>query len=113
MNLLEQLQDFLNKQPNKEDCITAQDFKDMFILGFISQMQIEVEKFFKFEVIDCGNGDCNIVAKLKQSNETTCHILNEFFLKKNFDQVKQMFGLPIESNVVDVADGIAEIKDNK
>ena len=72
-------------------------------------MQLDIEQFFEFNVEDIGNGDCNIVARLKQQNETTCHVLNEFFLKENLSQVKAMFGVPNVVNLEDVGDGLIEI----
>ena len=109
MDLYEQLTEFLNKQDNKDECISASEFKEVFLLGFAKQMQLNIEQFFNFKVVDVGNGDCNIIATLKQNNETTCHILNEFFLKENYFQVKTMFGAPEEVVVEDIGDGIAEI----
>lgn len=109
MNLQDQLHEFLNKQTNKQKYITAKQFTEIFLLGFTRQMQIDVEQFFNFEVIDMGNGNCNIVARLKQNNETICHILNEFFLKENLSQIKQMFGVPEIANLEEIGDGIAEI----
>lgn len=109
MNLQEQLIEFLNKQNNKDECISPEEFKKMFLLGFTKQIQIDVEQFFDFTVEDMGNGNCNIIARLKKNNETTCHILNEFFLKKNFSQVKAMFGVPDIATVEDIGDGIIEI----
>lgn len=109
MNLQEQLTDFLDKHPNKSNCISAKEFKEMFLLGFTRQMQIDVEQFFNFEVEDVGNGDCNIISKLKQSNETTCHILNEFFLKENLSKVRDMFGIPNTVSLEEIGDGLAEI----
>jgi hypothetical protein len=109
MNLYEQIYDFLNNHPNKEDCISAEEFKEMFLLGFARQMQLDIEQFFEFTVEDVGNGNCNIVAKLKQTHETTCHILNEFFLKENLPQVKAMFGMPDVAVLEEIGDGIAEI----
>ena len=109
MTLQEQLDKFLNAQNNKEEYISAKEFKDIFLLGFARQMQIDIEQFFEFKVEDVGNGNCNIVAKLKQSNETTCHILNEFFLKENLPQVKVMFGMPETAILEEIGDGIAEI----
>lgn len=109
MNLQEQLTEFLNNHPNKKDCISAEEFKTMFLLGFAKQIQIDVEQFFDFKVEDTGNGNCNIIARLKQSNETTCHILNEFFLKENLSQVKAMFGMPEVTTLEDIGDGVIEI----
>ena len=109
MNLQEQLNEFLNNHPNKEECITAEEFKEMFLLGFARQMQIDIEQFFDFKVEDVGNGNCNIIARLKQSNETTCHILNEFFLKENLFQVRAMFGMPETTILEEIGDGLAEI----
>ena len=109
MDLQEQLAEFLKNHPNKDECISAEEFKEMFLLGFAKQIQIDVEQFFNFEVEDIGNGNCNIVAKLKQSNETTCHILNEFFLKENLSIVKAMFGTPDVPSIEEVGNGIAEI----
>ena len=109
MNLCEQLNEFLTNHPEKEKCISADEFKEIFLLGFARQMQIDVEQFFEFKVEDIGNGNCNIVAKLKQNNETTCHILNEFFLKENLSQVKAMFGMPETTILEEIGDGIAEI----
>lgn len=109
MNLFEQLTEFLNNHPNKEQCISAKEFKEMFLLGFARQMQIDIEQFFNFKVEDTGNGNCNIVATLKQNNETTCHILNEFFLKENLCQVKAMFGVPDTMTLENIGDGLAEL----
>ena len=109
MNLQEQLDNFLKNHPNKDKCISAEEFKQMFLLGFARQMQIDIEQFFEFIVEDVGNGNCNIVAKLKQNNETTCHVLNEFFLKENLPQVKAMFGMPEITTIEEIGDGIAEV----
>ena len=109
MNLLEQLTEFLNSHPNKERCIAAEEFKEMFLLGFVRQMQIDVEQFFEFKVDDVGNGNCNIIARLKQDNETICHILNEFFLKENLSQVKKMFGVPETGIIKEIGDGLIEL----
>ena len=109
MNLQKQLDEFLNNHPNKENCITSEEFKEMFLLGFARQMQIDIEQFFDFKVEDVGNGNCNIIARLKQNNETTCHILNEFFLKENLSQVRAMFGMPETTILEEIGDGLAEI----
>ena len=109
MNLQEQLDEFLNSHSNKEDYITAEEFKEIFLLGFARQMQIDIEQFFDFKVEDVGNGNCNIIAKLKRSNETTCHILNEFFLKENLSQVRAMFGMPETTILEEIGEGLAEI----
>lgn len=109
MNLHEQLSEFLNNQSNKEDYISVDEFKEMFLLGFSRQIQLDVEQFFDFKVEDVGNGNCNIIATLKQNNETICHVLNEFFLKENFNQVKAMFGVPEEVVTEKLADGIVEM----
>lgn len=113
MNLQEQLSEFLNKQSNKDDCISAEEFKNMFLLGFARQMQIDVEQFFEFIVEDAGNGNCNIIARLKQNNETTCHVLNEFFLKENLSQVRAMFGVPDVASIEDIGDGVIEVQNEK
>ena len=109
MNLQEQLNNFLNNLPNKDECINAKEFKEMFLLGFARQMQLDIEQFFEFKVEDTGNGNCNIIANLKQNNETVCHVLNEFFLKKNLSQVQAMFGTPETSVLEEIGDGVIEI----
>lgn len=110
MNSLEnQLNDFIVKQTNKDDCITAKEFKEIFLLGFAKQMQVDVEQFFEFQLEDVGNGNCNIIARLKKDNETTCHILNEFFLKKNLNQIKQLFGVPDIPEICTVDEGVIEL----
>jgi hypothetical protein len=109
MNLLTQLEVFLTTHPNKEKCISAEEFKQMCLLGFARQIQLDVEQFFDFQVEDVGSGNCNIIARLKQSNETTCHVLNEFFLKENLSQVRAMFGMPESINSKEVESGIIEI----
>ena len=109
MNLQEQLNEFLNNHPNKDECISAEEFKEIFLLGFARQIQLDIEQFFDFKVENVGNGNCNIVARLKQNNETTCHILNEFFLKENLFQVKTMFGAPDTAILEDIGEGLAEI----
>ena len=110
MNLLEQLNDFLNNKDKKEEYISAEEFKEIFILGFAKQLQLDVEKFFNFNLIDTNDGNCQIVATLKQNTETTCHVLNEFFLKKNLPIVKNMFGIPDVVNVHNIGTGIAELR---
>ena len=109
MTLYEQLVDFLKNHPSKDNCISAEEFKKIFLLGFARQMQIDVEQFFEFNVEDIGDGNCNIIAKLKQNNEIICCVLNEFFLKENLSQVKEMFGMPEISTLKEIADGVAEI----
>lgn len=109
MSLHEQLTEFLNNHPKKDECITAEEFKQIFLLGFAKQMQIDIEQFFEFTVDDIGEGNCNIIAKLKQTNETTCHVLNEFFLKENLSQVKTMFGIPDKAQLEEIGDGVIEI----
>ena len=109
MTLQEQLDKFLNAQSNKENYITAEEFKEIFLLGFVRQMQIDVEQFFEFKVDNIGNGHCNIIARLKQGNETICHILNEFFLKDNLSQVKEMFGIPELGTIEEIGDGLIEL----
>lgn len=110
MNLQEQLEQFLDKQGDKDTYISAEEFKTIFLLGFAKQLQIEIEQFFEFTVQDVGDGNCNIIAKLKRNNETTCHVLREFFLKENLQQVKNMFGVPETIQLEDIGDGVAEIK---
>lgn len=107
--LIEQLEEYLNKHPNKENCISAKEFKTIFIMGFISQMQINVEEFFNFKLIDTNNGNCEIIATLKENNEVTCHIFKEFFLKENLKAVKELFGMPIENKAIDIGEGVVEV----
>ena len=109
MSLSEQLHEFLKNHPHKDDCISVEEFKEIFLLGFAKQMQIDIEQFFEFKVEDIGQGNCNIIANLKQNNETTCHILNEFFLKENLSQIKAMFGMPEYASLEEIGDGLAEI----
>lgn len=107
--LEQQLTDFLKNHPNKDNCISAKEFKELFLLGFAKQMQIDVEKFYDFTVIDNGNGDCIIEAKLKNNKLINCNVLNEFFLKSNISQVKQMFGVPDYAEIKPISDGTVEI----
>lgn len=113
MCLEEQIKNFLATKDNKDSYISAKEFKDIFLLGFAKQMQIDIEQFFDFTLIDTKDGNCQIIAHLKKDNETVCHILNEFFLKENLQLVKNMFGAPSYASVENIGDGVAEIQNKQ
>ena len=50
-------------------------------------MNIDVEEFYNFDVeLLSESNDLIINARLKKDNEISCHLLNEFLLKKNLKQ---------------------------
>ena len=114
MDLEKQIEEFLenHKKTISEETISAKEFTNIFMLGFISQIQKDILQFFNFKLIDTDDDNCIIECSLKQDNITQCHILKEFFLKENLPIIKNMFGLPMEVSLEDVGSGIVEIKNN-
>lgn len=110
-SLKEQLDVFLNKQEDKDNCISAEEFENIFLSGFINQIQSNIIQFFNFELIDTNDGNCEIIARLKDNNETTCHILKEFFLKENLPIIKSMFGVPITPDVQIIKNDVIKLDD--
>lgn len=94
MDLLAQIKNYLDKNYSKDN-ISAEEFYDLFISGFILQSQLEIEKFFDFKLIEENEG-CKIIAHLKKDFELICDILPDFLLKKNYEISKELFGSPIE-----------------
>lgn len=116
MDLEKQISQFLekHKKDNNEEFISSKEFINIFLMGFVSQIQKDILQFFNFKLIDTEDDNCIIEASLKKDNIVQCHILKEFFLKENLPIIKNMFGLPIEVDLKDINSGVVEIKnDNK
>ena len=115
MELENQIKEFLenHKDTIKEETISSKEFVNIFLMGFVSQIQKDILQFFNFKLIDTNDDNCIIECSLKKDNVTQCHILKEFFLKENLPIVKNMFGMPLEVNLEEVDSGILEIKDEE
>lgn len=115
MSLLEQIKKFyeVHKDDFDDEVIKPEEFLNIFLLGFVSQIQKDIVQFFNFELIDTNDNNCVIRCSLNKDNVTDCNILNEFFLKKNLNLIKTMFGLPLEVNLEDISSGIVEIKNDE
>lgn len=113
MELKEQIEK-LFANINNDEIITADEFINIFLLGFVRQMQINPEQYFKFNVSEQDdNGNFNIEATLKNDFSVICNIAKEFILKENLELTKQMFGVPTGGSFENISDGVVEVPNDK
>jgi len=107
-----------NKDENSQ-LMSPEQLKEIFLVGFAKQIQLDIEQFFEFDVNITDSPDeegkilCHIIARLKDNFETDCCLLEEFLLLKNLEYTQQMFGIPEYFDEVEVMDGIATYEDSE
>lgn len=113
MELKEQIEKLFSNN-DKDDIITADEFVNIFLMGFVRQIQINPEQYFKFTVGEQdSNGNFNIEASLKNDFSVICNIAKEFILKVNLDITKRMFGIPEQGSFENIGDGVVEVPNEK